>query len=59
ANHFGLPAAEGIALPALDFVQLAAGFGVPAQRVTRVQELDAALVAAFAATGPSLVEVVV
>lgn len=59
ANHFGLPAAEGIALPALDFVQLAMGFGVPAQRVVRRQDLDAALVAAFAATGPTLVEVVV
>lgn len=57
ANHFGLPAAEGIALPALDFVSLAAGFGVPAQRVTRRQDLDLALAAAFAANGPSLVEV--
>ena len=59
ANHFGLPAAEGIALPALDFVQLAAGFGVAARRVTRPEELDAALLAAFAATGPSLLEVLV
>jgi len=32
---------------------------VPAQRVVRRQDLDAALVAAFAATGPTLVEVVV
>ena len=59
ASLFGLPAAEGIALPALDFVQLATGFGVPAQRVTRPEDLDAALLAAFAATGPALVEVIV
>ncbi len=59
AQLFGLPAAEGIALPALDFVQLATGFGVPAQRVTRPEDLDAALLTAFAATGPALVEVLV
>jgi benzoylformate decarboxylase len=59
AQLFGLPAAEGIALPALDFVQLATGFGVPAQRVTRPEDLDAALLTAFAAAGPALVEVLV
>lgn len=48
--------APGIDLPGLDFVALASGHGVPGRCVSAVQELDAALVEAFACEGPSLVE---
>lgn len=57
ARHFGLRGAEGIELPGLDFASLSRGFGVPATSVSRADELDTALVDAFAATGPTLVVV--
>lgn len=47
----------GIDLPDLDFVQLAAGLGCPARRVSQPDELKAALRDACAATGPYLLEV--
>jgi benzoylformate decarboxylase len=49
----------GIELPGLDFVSLARGMGCPGTRVTRAEDLDAALATACAANGPMLVEVVV
>lgn len=44
--------------PALDWVALATGHGVPARRVTTLAELAEALRRGFAAEGPKLVEVV-
>ncbi|WP_395648006.1 acetolactate synthase large subunit [Terricaulis sp.] len=42
--------------PSIDFTEIAQGFGVPAQRVTTVDELSAALRRSFATPGPSLIE---
>ena len=44
--------------PALDFVQLAQGMGVPARRVSTAEELAEALRWAFGETGPHLIEAV-
>ncbi len=49
AHHFNLSDAPGTQLPHLDFCALAQGHGVQAQRVERCEELDAALLGAFAA----------
>ncbi len=43
--------------PAIDFSQIARGFGVPAERVRTNQALEAALQRSFATPGPSLIEV--
>jgi acetolactate synthase-1/2/3 large subunit len=43
--------------PTIDFTQLAHGFGVPAERVTSVRQLAAALGRSYATPGPSLIEV--
>jgi acetolactate synthase-1/2/3 large subunit len=45
--------------PVPDFTALAAGFGVPASRVTTAEELDAALRRAHAEPGPKLIEAIV
>lgn len=45
--------------PALDFVALGKGMGVPARRVSTAEELTAALEAAFAEPGPHLIETIV
>jgi acetolactate synthase-1/2/3 large subunit len=45
--------------PVTDFTALAAGFGVPASRVTTAEELDAALRRAHAEPGPKLIEAIV
>lgn len=45
--------------PALDFVALARGMGVPGTRVTTAEELSAALAASFAEPGPRLIEAMV
>ncbi len=45
--------------PAIDFVAMARGFGVPAVSVTRPRDIDGALKSAIASGGPALVEVVV
>ncbi len=58
-RHFGLQRVEGTDLTGLDFVALAQGQGVAAERVTAIDALDAALVRAVAAAGPKLLEVVV
>jgi benzoylformate decarboxylase len=47
----------GTDLPGLDFVALAAGYGIEGQRVTGADELDQALAAAFSTRGPRLIEV--
>jgi acetolactate synthase-1/2/3 large subunit len=43
--------------PDLDWVSLAKGMGVPARRVTSLEEFSAALKAGFESGGPSLIEV--
>ena len=55
---FGLEAV-GSKLPGLDFCAMAAGQGVPAQRVDRADALDTALGELFAGPGPRLLEVIV
>ncbi|MDG4665433.1 acetolactate synthase large subunit [Mycobacterium sp. 236(2023)] len=45
--------------PAVDFVKIAEGMGVPARRVTTAEELAQALADAFAEPGPNLIEAVV
>jgi benzoylformate decarboxylase len=45
--------------PTLGFVEVAAGFGVPAVRVTRPDEIAPAIAQAFADGGPRLVEIVI
>lgn len=45
--------------PALDFVKIAEGMGVPARRATTAEELAAALADAFAEPGPHLIEAVI
>jgi acetolactate synthase-1/2/3 large subunit len=47
-----------IGRPTLDFVQLAAGMGVPAARATTAAEFDRQLQEALAVTGPRLIEAV-
>jgi acetolactate synthase-1/2/3 large subunit len=45
--------------PTPDFTQIARGLGVPAERVTTAEELDAALRRAHAEPGPHLIEAIV
>ncbi len=45
--------------PAMDFVKIAEGMGVPARRVTTAEEFADALRAAFAEPGPHLIDAVV
>jgi benzoylformate decarboxylase len=49
--------APGLDLPDLDAVQIAAGYGVPGERITTGAELAAALAGAATADGPRLLEV--
>lgn len=58
-RHFGLQTLVGTQFPELDFVQLAAGHGVRAERAGDAAALDAALARSFAADEPTLVEAVV
>ncbi len=56
-RHFGIESLPGMRLPHLDFCALAQSQGVKARRVERCADLDAALIEAFAADAPTLVEV--
>jgi benzoylformate decarboxylase len=56
-RHFSLEKLPGTELPAVDFCGLAAAQGMAAVRVTKVSELDAALMQAFELRAPMLVEV--
>jgi len=58
-RHFGLQETVGTMLPDLDFVSMGVGQGVPGKRVDKADQLDDALRALFAGTGPRLLEVVV
>lgn len=56
---FGLQETVGTALPGLDFVALAQGQGLAAERVSDPATLDDALARAFAADTPNLQEIIV
>ncbi len=56
-RRFGIGALPGIHLPHLDFCALAQSQGMAAVRIERCQDLDAALLEAFGAAVPMLVEV--
>jgi benzoylformate decarboxylase len=56
---FGLQETVGTRLPEIDFCALARGQGIAATRVDSVATLDAALAKSFAASKPTLVEIVV
>jgi acetolactate synthase-1/2/3 large subunit len=45
--------------PSIDFVSMAQGMGVPARRVARAEEFNAALKNAFEMHGPTLIEAIV
>lgn len=53
----GVSGAPGLDLPGLDAVQIARGYGVPAEQITTGEELAAALGDAAAVGGPRLLEV--
>ena len=57
-NEVGERAADlfDLSRPAIDYVKLAAGMGVPGQAVASAEEFTAALQQSFAAEGPSLIE---
>lgn len=56
-EYLGTHGLPGTDLPGLDFVALAAGYGIEAQRVESADQLDGALAAAFSDRGPHLIEV--
>jgi benzoylformate decarboxylase len=58
-RHFDIPQLVGVDLPALDFCGFARSQGLRAISVSRVEQLDDALQAAFRSSTPILVEVVV
>lgn len=58
-EHFAMDHLPGARLPGLDFCGLARAQGVSAMTVTHCDELDSALLEAFASRSPMLVEVVV
>ncbi len=58
-EHFAMEHMPGARLPGLDFCGLARAQGIAAISVTRCDELDSALLEAFASRSPMLVEVVV
>jgi benzoylformate decarboxylase len=57
ARAMGVDRPPGVDLPGIDFLELAAGFGCPARRVERADELEPALRWSFELPGPSLVAV--
>jgi benzoylformate decarboxylase len=61
-SFFGVSGGQGerfldLTDPEIDFVQLAAGFGVPARRITEPEEVGPGVAQAFATGGPYLLEV--
>jgi benzoylformate decarboxylase len=59
AGLFQMTEVVGTDLPGIDFVGLSTALGVPASRVERAEDLDAALNHAFAAKGPRLLDIAV
>lgn len=58
-KQLGAPGIPGLDIPDLDFVRLAEGYGVAAQRVSDPAQLDRVLGETMARPGPYLVEVAV
>lgn len=56
AQRMGVPDVPGLTLGEIDFVALAAGYGVPASRTTTREEFDAAYQDALTAEGPVLID---
>ncbi|ABQ71660.1 thiamine pyrophosphate enzyme TPP binding domain protein (plasmid) [Rhizorhabdus wittichii RW1] len=56
-RHFGLDRTVGTELPDIDFCALARGYGVESFAAGSLEDIDGALLASFAAKGPTLVEV--
>jgi benzoylformate decarboxylase len=56
---FGMPDLPGLKLPHIDFCALARSQAVTGRLVERCAELDDALIGAFRAPGPTLLEVAV
>ena len=56
-EYLGTSGLPGTDLPGLDFVALAAGYGIDGQRVESADQLDGALAAAFFDQSPHLIEV--
>ena len=57
AAFLGTPAVPGLNLPGIDFVSIAAGYGLPGRRVSNAVEMADALKAAIDTGKPSLLEV--
>ena len=55
----GIETLPGVNLPGIDFVNLAIGFGVSAERVERADRLEPALRESFEQSGPMLLDVLV
>ncbi len=58
-RHFGLERTEGTDLPGLDFVGIARGHGVAAEKAATADELDRALRASFSNPRPTLIDAIV
>lgn len=56
AARMGVPDVPGLLLDPIDFVSIAEGYGVPAQRTSTRDEFDRAYQAALQATGPVLID---
>ncbi|MEQ1463842.1 thiamine pyrophosphate-dependent enzyme, partial [Salmonella enterica] len=56
-RQFGMQRLEGTDLSGLDFADLARAQGLAATTVEAADELDAALLGAFSADGPTLIDV--
>jgi benzoylformate decarboxylase len=52
-----VPEASYLDLPGLDVVKIAEGYGIPAQRIERLDELTDLVKSAMTATGPQLMEI--
>jgi benzoylformate decarboxylase len=59
SKRFGLTSLVGTQIAGLDFVKIAEGQGLNAQRVSDASRLDTALTQSFAAKGPTLIDVVI
>jgi benzoylformate decarboxylase len=55
--QLGVADAPGLDLPGLDAVQIAAGYGLPAEQITSAEQLAAALACTSSLRGPRLLEV--
>lgn len=57
AQRMGVPDVPGLKIGGIDFVSIAEGYGVPAQRTNTREEFEAAYEKALAGTGPVLIDV--